>query len=79
MGFISYGGVGGARSVEQLRLVSVELNMVPLRTAIHIQAPWNLLNDDGILKEKAFDPFIAKANKLLDDLLWFARALKNAK
>jgi NAD(P)H-dependent FMN reductase len=36
VGFVSYGSVGGARSVEQLRQVVVELQMVPIRNAIHI-------------------------------------------
>ena len=36
MGFVSYGNAGGARSVEQLRQVVIELQMVPIRSAIHI-------------------------------------------
>src|SRR4051812_48086226 len=32
--YIAYGGVGGARAVEQLRLVCVELQMAPLRDAV---------------------------------------------
>jgi NAD(P)H-dependent FMN reductase len=34
--FVTYGGVSGARGVEQLRLVLVELQMAPLRDALHI-------------------------------------------
>src|SRR5690606_16951925 len=34
--FVGYGGVGGARSVEQLRLNSIELQMAPIRTGVHI-------------------------------------------
>lgn len=34
--FVAYGGVGGARAVEQLRLVCIELQMAPTRTAVHI-------------------------------------------
>ena len=33
---LAYGGVGGARALEQLRLMAIELQMVPLRNAIHI-------------------------------------------
>ncbi|CAM3523188.1 NADPH-dependent FMN reductase [Paracoccus nototheniae] len=36
MAAVAYGGVGGARAVEQLRLIAIELQMVPLRNAIHI-------------------------------------------
>ncbi len=34
--FVGYGNSGGARSIEQLRLVSIELEMAPLRHAVHI-------------------------------------------
>ncbi len=43
VGFVSYGSVGGGRVVEQLRQVAVELQMAPIRSAVHIQAPWFLL------------------------------------
>lgn len=37
IGFVSYGGIaGGARAVEQLRQVVLELRMFPLRDAVHI-------------------------------------------
>ncbi len=36
VGFISYGGNGGARAVEQLRQVVVELQMLPVKYGIHI-------------------------------------------
>ena len=35
VGFISYGSVGGARVIEQLRQVAVELQMLPIKNAIH--------------------------------------------
>ena len=38
--FVSWGGAGGARGVEQLRAVAVELDMVPIRHAVHIPNPW---------------------------------------
>src|SRR5436305_2722937 len=36
IGFVSYGTLGGARVVEQLRLVAVELQMVPIQRALHL-------------------------------------------
>jgi NAD(P)H-dependent FMN reductase len=36
VGFVSYGNAGGARSIEQLRHVVIELYMHPIRNAIHI-------------------------------------------
>ena len=35
-GFVGYGNAGGARAIEQLRQVVIELDMVPIRSAIHI-------------------------------------------
>ena len=35
--FVGYGGVGGARAVEQLRLNCVELQMAPIRVGVHIR------------------------------------------
>jgi NAD(P)H-dependent FMN reductase len=34
--FVGYGGVGGSRAVEQLRLHAIELQMAPIRSAVHI-------------------------------------------
>ena len=34
--YLGYGSVGGARAVEQLRLISVELQMAPTRSGVHI-------------------------------------------
>lgn len=79
VGFVSYGGVGGARSVEQLREVAVELQMAPVRSAVHIPAPWTLLDGHGVLKPDAFDPFTKNAEALLADLVWWARALRTAR
>src|SRR5690606_13575826 len=35
-GFVGYGSVGGARAVEQLRLIAVELQMAPVKAGVHI-------------------------------------------
>src|SRR3989344_5113159 len=36
VGFVAYGSAGGARAVEQLRAVAIELQMAPVRNAVHI-------------------------------------------
>lgn len=79
IGFVSYGSAGGARSVEQLRLVAVELQMASIRNAIHIPAFWTLLDEKGNLKENAFSQFDKKAENFLDQLIWWANALKTAR
>ena len=74
--FVGYGGVGGARAVGQLREVAVELQMAPIRTAIHISNFWNLLDEKGQLKTESFD---ATAEQMLDQLIWWGEALKAAR
>ena len=79
IGFVGYGGVGAARAVEQLRLVAIELQMTPVRHAVHL----GMVEFLGIWQQgKSFDdfPHLAQAaNGLLDDLAWWAKALKTAK
>lgn len=74
--FVSYGGVGGARAVEQLRQVATELQMVSIRRAIHIINFWNLLDEDGKLKTDSLEEH---ASEMIEHLLWWAQALKNAR
>lgn len=38
VGFVSWGGAAGVRSVEQLRQVAIELQMAPIRNAVHISS-----------------------------------------
>jgi NAD(P)H-dependent FMN reductase len=77
--FVGYGGVGAARAVEQLRLVAVEMQMAPVRNAVHI----GMVEFLGIWQQgKTFDdfPHLAQAaNGMLDDLAWWAKALKTAR
>lgn len=79
VGFVSYGGVGGARSVEQLRQVAIELQMAPIRNAILIPSFWTLLDENKNLKTGAFDALTDNAENFLNQLLWWARALKAAR
>jgi NAD(P)H-dependent FMN reductase len=73
--FVSWGGVGGARAVEQLRLVTVELDMAPLRAAVHITNPWFIKD----VSEIATDQHNQAATAMLDQLTWWTRALKTAR
>ncbi len=81
IGFISYGSAGGVRAVEQLRQVVVELQMAPIRAAIHIQ--WAQLVEISKQAETgstaALDSLKDPAGKMIDQLLWWANALKAAR
>jgi hypothetical protein len=68
--------VAGARGIEQLRLVLIELRMVPLRDALHIE------NISGKFKDGLFagdSKDLKQLNTVLEDLLWWSRALSNAR
>ena len=79
VGFVAYGSVGGARAVEQLRLVAVELQMTPVRNAVHINSHWMLLDEKGVLKTGALDPYQKAAEGLLTQLVWWTKTLKVAR
>ncbi len=76
VGFVSWGSVGGARAVEQLRLVAIELQMAPIRNAVHIQKFWELLDKSGNLKT---DSLTESADEMLAQLAWWGKALKTAR
>lgn len=78
--FVSYGSVGGARAVEQLRLVAVELQMAPMREAVHFVG--NEFFPVLFGKAEASDMFAKatdQAGKMITQLSWWAKALKNAR
>ncbi len=79
--FISYGSAGGARSIEQLRQVVIELQMAPLRQAIHIFGAQyaEIAKEVPGAKPSAFDAIKSSADKLIEQLVWWAKALKTAR
>jgi NAD(P)H-dependent FMN reductase len=77
--FISYGTVGGARAVEQLRQVMIDFETVPLKNALHIIAPWMLRETDGSLKAGALDSYVKSGEGMLDQLSWWTQTLKQGR
>jgi NAD(P)H-dependent FMN reductase len=77
--YVAYGSVGGARAIEQLRAVLVEVQVAPLRPSVHIGRPEF---HDMLLHGKTFAdaPHLDQmANAVLDDLIWWGRALRAAR
>lgn len=75
--FVSHGSAaGGARAVEHLRLISVELQMAPIRAGVHIANYWDQLDEKGNWKS---EPYNRAAEGMLTQLLWWTRALKAAR
>ncbi len=77
--FVSYGSAMGARSVEQLRMVAIELQMAPIRNAIHLPYDVVMAIGKGASAQEVFAPFADKATGLIEQLAWWARALKTAR
>jgi NAD(P)H-dependent FMN reductase len=74
--FVGYGSVGAARAIEQLRQVVAEQQMVSTRATVHVVNPWGLMDDKGVLNMSSFD---SAADAMLDQLIWWADALKVAR
>jgi NAD(P)H-dependent FMN reductase len=73
--FVSWGSAGGARAIEQLRLVAIELDMVPTRVAVHIPNPWFIKDAEELNTET----HLRSAAALLEHLVWWAGALRTAR
>jgi NAD(P)H-dependent FMN reductase len=76
--FVSYGGMaGGLRAVEQLRQVFAELHAVTVRDTVSFHGARVCFDNAG----RPHDPSgcVAAAKTMLDQLAWWARALRHAR
>ena len=83
MGVVGYGSMGASTAVSHLRVIGVELQMVPVRNAVLIGGGdfWkvhpgfggsgNLTDIEGSIKPSA--------KALLDDMAWWAKATMAAR
>jgi hypothetical protein len=71
-GKLHYGGVDGARGVEQVRLVLIELQMVPLRDALYISDAGHILEGEVFVVGRND---VQQLNKALNELLWWGKGL----
>lgn len=79
---IAWGGMGGARALEHLRNIAVELQMVPVRGAVHIGgADFFKVHPmgGGVAIEEVEENLIPAATGALDDLVWWAKATMAAR
>lgn len=82
MAALAYGAMGGARALEHLRLIAIELQMVPLRNAVHIGsgdffATSPLGGNQPI--ESVEDHLKPSLGAMLDELVWWTKATKAAR
>jgi NAD(P)H-dependent FMN reductase len=77
--FVSYGGAAGVRSVQQLRLTAIELQLAPVRSSVHIPAATLWTHFQGGNVDAGLAELAGSAEILIDDLLWWTAALKMAR
>ena len=74
---LGYGSTGGARAVEHLRTIAIELQMVPVRAGVHIMGADLMkvhpMGANGPIAEIE-DHILPSARAMLDDLDWWVRA-----
>ena len=82
-GAVGYGTVGGARAVEHLRTIGVELQMVPTRSAVHIGGADFAAVHPGFGGTKAISELEGSignsAKDMLDQIIWWGNATKAAR
>ncbi len=74
--FVSFGNAEGARGIEQLRLVLVELEMAPLPTAVHLRSVADKIRDGVFTADPREDQ---RFDVMFEELTWWMRALRAAR
>lgn len=78
--FAGWGNVGGARAIEQLRLVAVEFEMAPLRHAVHVLPDvMRASREPGVDLLEVFASHDDRLTLVLDDLVWWTETLASAR
>jgi NAD(P)H-dependent FMN reductase len=80
MTFVGYGSAGGARAIEQLRLVAVEFEMAPLRRAVHIfpEVMRPAMTAEEFTPD-LFESLDERLEMMTTELLWWSTTLKAAR
>src|SRR5262249_2668079 len=77
--FVSWGSQGGTRSVQQLREISVELQLAAIKSAVHIPLPVLMQHFQGQDVAPGLAELDQPANVMIDDLLWWTNTLKDGR
>jgi NAD(P)H-dependent FMN reductase len=77
--FVAYGSVMGARSVEHLRQIAVEVQLAPIRSCVHIPPSTLWAHFQGGDVAKGLAELDASAASMIDDLIWWTAALKTSR
>jgi len=73
---VSSGKMGGSRMVEQLKLVCIKFHMIPISESLYFPEVQNLFDQNNVIKDKAYTN---RVKNFLDELLWYAKALRLAR
>jgi NAD(P)H-dependent FMN reductase len=79
---VAYGSTGGARAAEHLRSISIELQMVPVRSGVHIMGADLMkvhpMGANGPISDIE-DHILPSAKAMFDDLDWWTQATMAAR
>jgi len=82
-GAVGYGTVGGARAIENLRTIGIELQMASTRSAVHIGGADFMAVHPGFGGTKTLNEIEGSignsAKDMLDQLIWWGNAAKVAR
>ena len=73
---VSGGGLGGARVVDHIKQVLIELKMVPIHSALYFSNAGKLFDEKGAIKDETYAKRVSDS---LVELLWYAESLKGAR
>src|ERR1035437_6912925 len=73
---LSGGAIGGARAVEQLKSVLIELHVVPICESLYFTDARTLFDPEGLLRRPEF---VDRIDYVISDLVWYAEALRWAR
>lgn len=77
--YVGYGSVGAARAIQDLRLINVELQMVPLHSGVHIQGDDFFAVWQGGQSMESLTHLQPGVKTMLDELIWWANTLAAAR
>lgn len=73
---VSSGMIGGARVTEQLQLVSLALEMIPVEPTVHVRTVKQAIDDNGGFEEEGLEEAL---HAMLDKVVWYASVMAPAR
>lgn len=73
---VSSGLVGGARVTEQLQLVALAFEMIPVAPAVHVRTVTDAIDEDGEFEEEGLEGAL---DAMLEKVTWYASVMAPAR